>query len=60
MTLERAIDRIESGKWSFWTKGGGKVADVIIAKHNGSKYLKTIADKVHPDNLLSLPDCPRS
>ena len=58
LTLDQAIAGIESGKWSFWTKGGGKTADVVIALHLGHKYLKTTADGVHPDNLLALRECP--
>jgi hypothetical protein len=58
LPLDRAIEGIENDKWAFWTKGGGKIADVIIATHNGNKYLKTVNDKVHPDNLLALPECP--
>jgi len=58
LSLGQAIAGIESDKWTFWTRGGGKIADVIIAKHNGNKYLKTVADGVQPDNLLKLGDCP--
>jgi predicted dithiol-disulfide oxidoreductase (DUF899 family) len=52
-----AITRIENGTNAFWTRGGGKVADVIVAKHDGNKYLKTTNDGVQPDNLLALPTC---
>jgi hypothetical protein len=31
---------------------------VIVAVHNGHKYIKTKADGIQPDNLLSLPECP--
>ena len=58
LTLDEAILGIENGKWTFWTMGGGRRADVIMATHNGHKYLKTVADGVHPNNLLALPDCP--
>lgn len=58
LILDEAISGIETGKWTFWTQGGGMTADVVIATHNGHKYLKTTADKVHPDNLLALPECP--
>ena len=53
-----AIAGIESGKWSFFTKGGGQTANVIVAEHQGRKYLKTDADTTQKDNLLSLPECP--
>lgn len=58
LTLNSAITGIEEDKWSFWTQGGGKVANVIIATHNGNKYLKTEADGIQPDNLLKLATCP--
>ena len=58
LTLDEAIAGVEVGKWTFWTKGGGKSAHVIIATHNGHKYLKTTDDGVQPDNLLALPECP--
>jgi hypothetical protein len=32
--------------------------NVIVATHNGNKYIKTEADGIHPDNLLALPECP--
>lgn len=58
LTIDSAIAGIESGKWKFWTAGGGKSIWVIVASHNGHKYLKTEADGIHPNNLLSLPECP--
>ena len=58
LSLDDAIAGIEADKWTFWTRGGGQRAEVIIATHNGHKYLKTVADRVHPDNLLALPECP--
>lgn len=58
LTLDDAIAGIENGTWAFWTKGGGRVAHVVIARHKGHKYLKTEADDVQPDNLLKLADCP--
>ena len=52
-----AISRIEKRTDSFWTKGGGKTANVIVATHMGKKYLKTENDGVQPDNLLALRSC---
>lgn len=54
---DSAISRIESGADSFYTEVGGKRADVVVAIHNGRKYLKTTADGYSPDNLLSLGEC---
>ena len=42
-----------------YVEEGGRTIDVIVATHNGHKYIKTKADGVQPDNLLSLPECPR-
>ena len=57
LDLDTAIAGVESGKWEFWTTGGGKSVWVIVASHNGHKYLKTVADGLQPDNLLALPEC---
>lgn len=58
LSQQAAIDGIDSGKWDFYVSEGGSTVDVIVAIHNGNKYLKTRADGVQPDNLLSLPECP--
>jgi hypothetical protein len=58
LTEEAAINGIEDGKWQFYTHVDGKSAWVVIATHNGRKYLKTEADTTTKDNLLSLPGCP--
>jgi len=57
LTLDTAIADIETGKWRFWTAGGGKSVWIITATDKGHKYLKTEADGRHPNNLLSLPEC---
>ena len=58
LLIDDAIAGIESGKWSFWTQGGGRVAKVVVAQRpNRRKYLKTDADGVEPNNLLALPRC---
>ena len=54
-----AIAGIERGDWDFYVHVGRNTVNVIIAKSAaGNKYLKTVADDVTPDNLLSLPECP--
>lgn len=54
-----AIAGIESGKWDFYVDVNGRSVHVIVAvSHYGHKYLKTEADGEHPNNLLSLPECP--
>ena len=59
LTQPEAIAGIESGKWKFWVSVGGNSVWVIVAKSTaGNKYLKTQNDGEHPNNLLSLPECP--
>lgn len=59
LTLDQAIQGIESGKWTFYVHVAGKAVGVIIAKSAaGHKYLKTVNDGEQPNNLLSLPECP--
>ena len=54
-----AIRAIEEGKYLFYVLQNGRRVDVIIAiSAYGHKYLKTVADGDHPNNLLSLPECP--
>ena len=60
LSQQDAIAGIESGKWKFYVSVGGKSVWVIVAKSaQGHKYLKTEADGDQPNNLLSLPECPR-
>ncbi len=59
LTLDRAIEGIESGKWKFYVSAGGSSVWVIVATSStGRKYLKTENDGEQPNNLLSLPECP--
>ena len=58
ITQPAAIEGIETHQWSFYVSERGHTVDVIVAVHSGHKYLKTRNDGVHPDNLLSLPECP--
>lgn len=59
LTQTDAIHGIESGKYAFYVEKERKTANVIIATSRfGNKYLKTEADGEHPNNLLSLPECP--
>lgn len=52
------ISEIESGINTFYTRVNGVRANVIVSTHNGHKYIKTANDALHPNNLLSLPECP--
>lgn len=59
LTQEEAIAGIESGKWAFYVSVNGQSVDVVVAVSRfGNKYLKTVSDGEHPNNLLSLPECP--
>ncbi len=54
-----AIRDVERDSRSYFVSVGGKSVWVIVATHNGRKYLKTETDGYAPNNLLSLADCPR-
>ena len=53
-----AIRDVESDRTAYYTSVGGRSVWVIVAVHNGRKYLKTETDYYSPDNLLALPECP--
>ncbi|UVO30302.1 DUF3892 domain-containing protein [Bradyrhizobium arachidis] len=57
-SVGQTIRDIESGEWELYVEEGGLTAGVVVAKHNGLKYIKTTVDGIQPDNLLSLPECP--
>lgn len=58
LTEEQAISSIDRGQYSFWVSAGGQAVNVIVASHEGHRYLKTESDGLHPNNLLALPECP--
>jgi Protein of unknown function (DUF3892) len=59
LTEDDAIRKIEDGTFQFYVSVGGHSVWVIIARSaEGHKYLKTENDGLHPNNLLSLPECP--
>jgi hypothetical protein len=59
LTLDKAIEGIESGKWKFYVSVNGQSVWVIVSTSaSGNKYLKTQNDGEQPNNLLSLPECP--
>ncbi|MVO08647.1 DUF3892 domain-containing protein [Flavobacterium sp. TP390] len=58
ISQNEAINGIESGKWSFYVNNTYGKVNVIVAKSSlGNKYLKTEADDLVTNNLLSLPEC---
>jgi hypothetical protein len=60
ITQEEAIAYIENKEWRFWVKppNADSVWVIVAVSRYGNKYLKTEADGEHPNNLLSLPECP--
>jgi hypothetical protein len=59
LSQQNAIAGVESGKWQFYVSvNSGTVWVIVEVSRYGNKYLKTTADGEHPDNLLSLPECP--
>jgi hypothetical protein len=52
-----AIRDVEVDPSSYFVSVSGQSVWVIVATHNGRKYLKTTSDGYAPNNLLSLPDC---
>ncbi len=58
LSVAQVIAQIETGNSEFWTLAGGKKAKVVVAENLGHKYIKTVADRVHPNNLLELDEWP--
>lgn len=56
-TQPEAINNIILGINSYFVHAAGRTVEVVVATHNGNRYLKTEADGVQPDNLLSLDEC---
>ncbi len=60
ITQQDAIAGIESGKWTFFVDVNRDRVRVIVAVSRfRNKYLKTENDGDEPNNLLSLPECPK-
>jgi hypothetical protein len=54
-----AIEGIASGQWSFYIAQAGREFEIVVAVSKyGRKYLKGTEDRLHPDSLLALPECP--
>jgi hypothetical protein len=58
LSEDEAIRKIERGSSSFFVRVGNRRVEVVVAKHQGRKYLKTRPDSSRKNNLLSLPECP--
>jgi hypothetical protein len=60
LTQANAVSEIEDGISMFYIeRAAGKRFDVIVTMDfRSNKYLKTVADRDQPDELLYLPACP--
>ncbi len=59
MSQPDAVNAITNGTYEFFVYAAGREVDVIVAKSaQGNLYIKTEADGEHPNNLLTLPECP--
>jgi len=57
ISVEDAIDHLESGAWEFYVKVGHERRGVVVAVRSGRKYLKAETDGETPETLLALPEC---
>ena len=54
----QAVQMTKAQPGTFWTRGGGKVSEVIVqTSAAGHDDLRTRSDGVVEDNLLHLPIC---
>lgn len=58
ITVDQCIQNIELHIFEYYVHVGTAEVDVIVAVHEGRKYIKTKNDGIQPDNLLRLPECP--
>ena len=59
LTQDQAVSEIEDGISMFYIERAGKRFDVVLGMDvHAHKYLKTVADRDQPDELLYLPACP--
>jgi hypothetical protein len=57
-TQQQTIQDVERDSQAYYVSVGNNSVWVIVATNNGHKYIKTQNDGLHPNNLLSLPECP--
>ncbi len=57
-TRQQVIDSIKAKTNTFHVFVEGRRADLGVVKGDHGEYLRTYADGVWNDNLLSLPECP--
>lgn len=55
-SLERVVNEIEAGDQTYYLNTGEASPNLVVATHEGVKYLK-LADTDGPSALLALPEC---
>ena len=55
---QQVIESIEQGKISFFVTSTGVKHRVVVADNKGMKFIKSEADKLKPEMLTALPECP--
>jgi len=61
ISQQRCIAGIESGTEKYYVSVNGESVRVVVAvSQYGNKYIKTENDGDQPNNLLSLPECPKT
>jgi hypothetical protein len=59
LSKDKTISYIQDGTHVLYIEKPGDLRlEVIVATSAHGNYLKTVADREQPDNLLSLPSCP--
>ena len=60
VSQQEAIQGIESRKWQFHVRIRGRNVPIVVGvSADGQKYLKAATDRLHPNDLLTLPECPQ-
>jgi hypothetical protein len=61
MSQEEAIEEIKAGNLEFFVHTGKEIVPVVTSTSRwDTEYLRTVKDRVKPNNLLRLPSCPRA
>jgi Protein of unknown function (DUF3892) len=59
ISVEAAIQGMESGTWAFYVVVGDQVGPLqVVRKPDGEKFLTGAMDSAEPNSLLNLPECP--
>jgi hypothetical protein len=54
----QTIREIETGAWDYYVQAQWRRDKISVATYFGVKYIKADGDVLHPETLLSLPECP--